>query len=293
MAMIGLKRDATITVERLSPALGVEIGNIDLGSAAEDDELIDELRSLLLRHKVLFFREQNITPAQHVAFARRFGELEVHPVYPHHPDHPELTMLRSDRKWRARENIFHSDVSFRDTPSLGSVLRCVECPDVGGDTIWVNMVAAYEQLPQTVKDRINGLMAMHDFDHAFGAYLPPEKRAELNRLNPPQEHPVVRTHPQTGEKILYVNQVFTTHFSNFNPPDGFRVGSDFTIEANLLMNYLLQQAAIPEFQVRLRWRPNTIAFWDNRSTQHYAIQDYYPEPRSMVRATIVGDRPFG
>ena len=194
MAEIGQKHDAMITVEKVSPA------------AAEDDELVAELRNLLLQHKVLFFfRDQEITPAQQVALAQRFGPLEIHPVYPHHPDHPELALLVSDHARKARENIFHSDVSFRTTPSLGSVLRCVECPSVGGDTIWVNMVAAYERLPQTIKDRIDSLMAMHDFDHAFGALLPPEKRSEFNRLYPPQEHPVVRTHPETGEKLLYVN----------------------------------------------------------------------------------------
>jgi taurine dioxygenase len=291
MAEIGQKHDAIITVEKVSPTLGVEIGNINFAAAAEDDELVAELRNLLLQHKVLFFPDQEITPAQQVALARRFGPLEIHPVYPHHPDHPELALLVSDHARKARENIFHADVSFRTTPSLGSVLRCVECPSVGGDTIWVNMVAAYERLPQTIKDRIDSLMAMHDFDHAFGALLPPEKRSEFNRLYPPQEHPVVRTHPETGEKLLYVNQAFTTHFSNYVSDPGLRVGSDFAIEANVLMNYLLQQAAIPEYQVRLRWRPNTVAFWDNRATQHYAIQDYYPGRRSMMRATIVGDRP--
>ncbi len=280
-----------LTVERLSPALGAEIYGIDLADAARDDALIAEIRALLLQHKVLFFRDQDITPAQHVAFARRFGELEIHPVYPHHAEHPELVLLDRDYQKAARENIFHTDVSWRATPSLGSVLRCVECPAVGGDTIWVDMAAAYERLPQSVKDRIDGLLAMHDIAHAFGARLTREERAELSRRYPPQEHPVVRTHPETGARILYVNQAFTTHFSNYLSAAEIRSGSDFTLEANALMNYLLQQAAIPEYQVRMRWRPNTIAFWDNRATQHYAVADYQPAVRRMMRATIIGDRP--
>jgi taurine dioxygenase len=280
-----------LTVDRLAPALGAEIGGVDLAVAAEDDALIAEIRELLLRHKVLFFRDQDITPAQHVAFARRFGELEVHPVYPHHPDHPELVLLDRDDAKAARENIFHTDVSWRETPSLGSVLRCVECPAVGGDTIWVDMAAAYERLPQPIKDRIADLLAMHDIAHAFGGRLPRAERAELSRRYPPQEHPVVRTHPETGAKILYVNQAFTTHFSNYVACAEIRVGSDLAIEANALMNYLLQQAAIPEYQVRLRWRPDTVAFWDNRATQHYAIADYRPAVRRMMRSTICGDRP--
>ncbi len=284
-------RTGALAVERPSPTLGAEIGGVDFAVVAEDEALIAEIRALLLRHKVLFFRDQRITPAQHVAFARRFGALEIHPVYPHHPDHPELVLLDRDYSKSARENIFHTDVSWRETPSLGSILRCVECPAVGGDTIWVDMVAAYERLPQAIKDRIDGLMAMHDIAHAFGGRLSREERAELSRRYPPQEHPVVRVHPETGAKILYVNQAFTTHFSNYIAAAEIRVGSDFTLEANALMSYLLQQAAIPEYQVRLRWRPDTVAFWDNRATQHYAVADYHPAVRRMMRATIVGDRP--
>jgi alpha-ketoglutarate-dependent taurine dioxygenase len=285
------ERSHAIAIDRVSPALGAEIGGVDLASAAEDDARIVEIRALLLQHKVLFFRDQDITPGQHVAFARRFGELEVHPVYPHHPDHPELVLLDRDTAKAARENIFHTDVSWRETPSLGSILRCVECPAMGGDTIWVDMVAAYEALPQRVKERIGGLLAMHDIAHAFGGKVPRDERAALARRYPPQEHPVVRTHPETGAKILYVNQAFTTHFSNYTAAGELRVGSDFALEANALMAYLMQQAAIPEYQVRLRWRPNTIAFWDNRATQHYAVADYHPAVRRMMRATIIGDRP--
>jgi len=282
----------SMTIEPLSPALGAEIGNIDLETASEDPELIRQIRAALLQYKVLFFREQDISAKAHVEFARSFGELEIHPVLKHHADFPELVLLDRTDARPANENIFHSDVTWRETPSMGSVLRCHECPPVGGDTIWVNMALAYEKLPERVRELCEGLLAVHDIGTAFAGTWSQEKRAALNREYPPQEHPVVRTHPETGEKILFVNQGFTTHFANFLSKRERNIGADFSLEANRFMNYLMSQAAIPEFQVRLRWRANTIAFWDNRATQHYAVQDYFPAVRRMARATIIGDKPF-
>jgi taurine dioxygenase len=282
---------SSLKVERMAPALGAEVSNVSLANAVEDDDLFAEIRSLLLQHKVLFFRDQDISPATHVAFARRFGKLEDHPIAPSHPDHPELLLLYRDKQKRSYENTWHSDATWRAEPPFGSVLRCVSCPEVGGDTMWANMALAYERLPDDVKQRIASLRAKHSIEHSFGGYMSPEERARLSAANPMVEHPVVRTHPETGQKILYVNQAFTTHFVNYPSSTDVRFGQDFTIEANTLMNYLLRQAEIPEFQVRLRWRPNTVALWDNRSTQHYAIHDYYPALRQMMRATIVGDRP--
>jgi len=244
-----------------------------------------------LKHRVLFFRDQDITPATHVAFARRFGPLEDHPVAPSHPDHPELLLLNRDTK-HSYENTWHCDATWRAKPPFGAVLRCVVCPEVGGDTIWANMVLAYERLPRHIQDRIANLRAKHSIEHSFGGGMPSEDRAALSEMYPMVEHPVVRTHPETNEKVLFVNQGFTTHFVNFHNTEDVRYGQDFTIEANNLLNYLIRQAEIPEYQVRLRWRPNTIAIWDNRATQHYAIHDFYPAERKMMRATIVGDRPF-
>jgi taurine dioxygenase len=282
---------SSLKVELVAPALGAEVSNVSLANAVEDDDLFAEIRSLLLQHKVLFFRDQDISPAAHVAFARRFGKLEDHPIAPSHPDHPELLLLYRDTQKRSYENTWHSDATWRAAPPFGSVLRCVICPEVGGDTMWANMALAYERLPENIKQRIDHLRAKHSIEHSFGGSMPAEERAKLSAANPMVEHPVVRRHPETGEKILFVNQGFTTHFVNFHNPEDVRFGQDFTIEANTLMNYLLRQAEIPEFQVRLRWRPNTFAVWDNRSTQHYAIHDYYPAVRRMMRATIVGDRP--
>ncbi|MBY0318500.1 MAG: TauD/TfdA family dioxygenase [Reyranella sp.] len=278
------------SVEPVSPALGAEVHGVDLETAAADPALIAAIRKALLEHKVLFFRDQDISPRAHVEFARAFGELEVHPVFRRHPDHDELALLDRGSRRPANENIFHADTTWRERPSMGSILRCVECPPVGGDTIWANMALAHARLPERLKSICEGLYAMHDIAHSFGGDYTVEKRRELSREFPAQEHPVVAVHPETGEKILNVNQGFTTHFTNYTQKRERGIGADFAIEANKLMNYLFSQAAQPEFQVRLRWRPNTIAFWDNRATQHYAVQDYYPATRRMARVTVVGDR---
>ncbi|WP_213306916.1 TauD/TfdA dioxygenase family protein [Paraburkholderia sacchari] len=280
----------SLSVEPIAPSIGVEIGNIDLTAPLDDDQYA-ALRAALLEHKLLVFRDQDITAEQQVAFARRFGELEVHPVFPHHPDHPELVVLGGDGKIPGRENIYHSDVSWRARPSMGSMLRCLECPKVGGDTIWVNMAAAYAKLPDATRNALEGLFAVHDLLPAFGTRMTPEEREARRAAFPPATHPVVRTHPETGERVLYVNEAFTTHLVNYMEKNEVRFGFDFRLAEMDLLQYLFRQAAAPEYQVRLKWRPNTIAFWDNRSTQHYAIQDYFPARRRMLRATIIGDVP--
>ncbi|RZL70316.1 MAG: taurine dioxygenase, partial [Rhodococcus sp. (in: high G+C Gram-positive bacteria)] len=183
------------------------------------------------------------------------------------------------------------DATWRENPPMGCVLRCVETPPIGGDTIWVNMALAYEKLPEQVKKQIDGLRARHSIEASFGAAQPPEKRQALHQRFPDAEHPVVRTHPETGEKILFVN-AFATHFVNYHTPENIRYGIDYAPGSSNLLNYLISQASIPEYQVRWRWTKNSVAIWDNRSTQHYAVQDYWPAVRKMERAGIVGDRPF-
>jgi taurine dioxygenase len=177
------------------------------------------------------------------------------------------------------------------SPPFGCVLRCIECPPVGGDTMWANMVLAYEKLPEHVKSQIAGLRARHSIEASFGAAMPIEKRLALKAQFPDAEHPVVRTHPETGEKVLFVN-AFATHFTNFHTPEYVRVGQDYAPGASQLLQYLISQAFIPEYQVRWRWKPNSMAMWDNRSTQHYAVMDYPPCHRKMERAGIIGDKPF-
>jgi taurine dioxygenase len=282
-----------IRVEPLTCAIGAELKGVNLGEAARSDALFADVKALLLQHKVLFLRDQDITRAEHVAFARRFGELEDHPVAGSDPENPGLVRIyKSPEQPNDRyENSWHSDGTWRDKPAMGAVLRCVECPPVGGDTMWANMALAYENLPAQVKTQIAGLRARHSIEATFGAAMSAEKRLALKAQYPDAEHPVVRTHPETGEKLLFVNG-FTTHFTNFHNPANVRVGQDFTQGTSTLLQYLISQAMIPEYQVRWRWQPNSVAIWDNRVTQHYAVMDYPPCHRKMERAGIVGDAPF-
>jgi taurine dioxygenase len=290
-------RRHSIKVELCTPAIGAELSNISLADAALDADAIAEIRALWLKHKVLFFRDQDITPMQQQIFAQQFAELESHPLAPSHPEADKLLMLYRNLdpskpkgfvEKASRENIWHADVTFKKAPPRGAVLRCELGPDTGGDTIWSNMVMAYEKLPDAIKQRIDGLYAKHDAEHAFGAQMPTEDRLAMAAKNPAAEHPVVLTHPETGEKVLYVNTVFTTHFSNFYNFEDIRYGQDFMPEAHHLMNYLTSQAEIPEYQVRLKWRTNTVAMWDNLLVQHYAVADYGNAPRKMLRATLTG-----
>jgi taurine dioxygenase len=285
--------NSTPRVEPLTCAIGAEVGNVNLGVASRDSGLMAEIRALLLKHKVLFFRDQDFTRTEHVAFARHFGELEDHPVLGSDPDHPGLVRIYKtpDKPNDRYENSWHTDATWREKPPFGCVLRCIECPDVGGDTMWVNMALAYERLPEHIKTQIAGLRARHSIEATFGAAMPIEKRHALKAQFPDAEHPVVRTHPETGEKVLFVN-AFTTHFTNFHTPENVRFGQDYSPGASQLLNYLISQALIPEYQVRWRWKNNSVAFWDNRATQHYAVMDYPPCHRKMERAGIIGDTPY-
>jgi taurine dioxygenase len=283
----------SLQVEPLAAWIGAELKNVSLADAARDDDLFAEIKSLLLKHRVMFLRDQEISRADHVAFARRFGELEDHPVIGSDPDNPGLVRIYKDLASPAEhyENGWHSDASWREIPQMGAVLRCIECPEAGGDTIWANMVKAYEDLPQAIKDQIASLRARHSIEYTFGAVMPIEQRLALKARYPDAEHPVVRTHPETGEKVLFVSG-FATHFTNFHTPANVRYGADFAPGASDLLRYLVSRAAIPEYQVRWRWRPNSVALWDNRATQHYAVQDYWPAVRKMERAGIIGDRTY-
>ena len=280
-------------VEPLTCSIGAELSGVQLGDASRSDDLFAEIRTLLLQHKVLFLRDQHMTRAEHVTFARRFGELEDHPVVGSDPEHPGLVRIYKtpEAPPDRYENAWHTDATWRVKPPMGCVLRCVECPPVGGDTMWANMALAYENLPAHVKSQIAPLRARHSIEASFGAAMPIEKRLALKAQFPDAEHPVVRTHPETGEKVLFVNG-FTTHFSNFHTPANVRFGQDAVPGAADLLRYLITQVYIPEYQVRWRWKPNSVAIWDNRSTQHYAVMDYAPCHRKMERAGIMGDTPF-
>ncbi|QEZ43109.1 TauD/TfdA dioxygenase family protein [Cupriavidus oxalaticus] len=280
-------------VQQLTCALGAELSGVNLADAVRDDGLFAEIRALLLQHRVLFLRDQKFSRAEHVAFASRFGELEDHPVAGSDPEHPGLVRIYKtpDQPNDRYENAWHSDTTWREAPQFGAVLRCVECPPVGGDTMWANMALAYERLPDHIKTEIADLRARHSIEASFGAAMPIEKRLALKAQYPDAEHPVVRTHPDTGEKVLYVN-AFTTHFTNYHTAGRVRFGQDANPGASDLLRYLVSQAYIPEYQVRWRWAPDSVAIWDNTATQHYAVMDYPPCHRKMERAGIIGTRPY-
>jgi taurine dioxygenase len=280
-------------IEKLTCSIGAELSDVNLAEAVTNDDLFGAIRAALLAHKVLFLRDQDIARADHVAFARRFGDLESHPVAGSHPDHPDLVCIYKDENSPPDhyENAWHCDATWRDAPPMGAVLRCVACPPVGGDTMWANMARVYDDLPEHVKHTIAPLKARHSIEASFGARMSEDKRHALKAQYPDAEHPVVRTHPETGEKVLFVNS-FATHFTNYHTAENVRYGQDAVPGAALLLQYLIGRAQVPEYQVRWRWQPNSMAIWDNRCTQHYAVMDYPPCVRQMERAGIIGDRPY-
>jgi len=264
----------------LGATVGAELRGIELGPDLSD-EVITEIRQALMDYKVIFFRDQpQLTAAGHVAFAQRFGKLEVHPFIRANDEHPELVRFEKSPDVGGYENGWHSDVSWRETPSMGAVLRAVDVPPSGGDTLSCDMYSAYEGLDETTRDAIDDLIAVHDYSQVFGIVIPADKKAEMRAKYPPVEHPVVRTHPETGRKLLYVNRFFVHHI----------VGLERD-ESDQLIDKLSRRAEVVEYQCRFRWEPHSVAFWDNRAVQHYAASDYWPARRVMERASIIGDRP--
>jgi taurine dioxygenase len=267
----------TITVDKLTPVIGAEIGGIDLGASLSDRQL-DEIHRALVENLVIFFRDQTFSPQQHLAFGRRFGDLHVHPAAPHEAGIPELMKIHADKDSpRANGEGWHTDVSCDPEPPMGTILHIRRCPPKGGDTLFASMYAAYEALSDRMKTYLQGLTATHDGEHVYRGLFDgqPEKQ-----LYPRAEHPVIRTHPVTGKKALYVNRGFTTRITGI-PVD----------ESDGILRYLCEHMENPLFQCRFRWQPNSVAFWDNRCTQHRALWDYWPHTRSGYRVTIKGEKP--
>ena len=270
----------TISVRPLTPAIGAEIGGIDL-SQPLDELTLAEVRRAFLDHLVIFFRDQHLTPEQHLAFGRLFGELHVHPAAPSEPGHPELMIIAADENSsRANGETWHTDVSCDSEPPMGSILYIREIPPLGGDTLFANMYAAYEALSDRMKAHLEGLAALHDGEHVYRGLYSDLGVADRPSY-PRSKHPVVRTHPETGRKALYVNTGFTTRILGV-PPD----------ESDALLRYLYRHIEHPAFQCRFRWTAGAIAFWDNRCAQHHAIWDYWPARRYGNRVTVKGDKPF-
>jgi taurine dioxygenase len=271
-------------VEACAPVIGAEIRGVDL-TAPIDDELHAELHRALLEWKVLFFRDQRLERDQQRAFAESWGELERHPFFTYvHPDQDEADVVRlaKDAERGGAENEWHADLTWHERPSFGAVLRAVEVPALGGDTLWADAGAAYDGLPAAVRARIDDLVAVHDWRSTFGLAMPPADLAALHEQFPPVHHPIVRVHPETGRRTLFVNAFFTDHVVGLSRD-----------ESDDLLRLLYRQFTRPEYQCRFRWTPGSVAFWDNRACAHYASSDYAPQRRVMDRISIAGDRPFG
>jgi taurine dioxygenase len=271
-------------IEPIGPTIGAELHGIDF-SRALDPQTFRRLEQALWDHKVIYARHQDMTPAQQVALGRLFGELEVHPFRPE-GEFPEVLVLDNHKDNPVLStDVWHSDTTFRERPTKYSILRCLIIPAAGGDTLWADMCAAYEGLSADMRRLIDGLSAVHDFMNfrrLFTRSDEDQKRLrEMERKFPNPTHPVVRTIADTGKTALYVNPQFTKQIVGMSED-----------ESRALLAFLFEQTHIPEYQFRLRWKPGTIVFWDNRSTQHYAVNDYYPNRRRMERIAVVGDRPI-
>ncbi|WP_202301449.1 taurine dioxygenase [Dryocola clanedunensis] len=275
-----------VNIVPLGPYIGGLVSGVDLTRSLSDNQF-EQLYHALIRHQVLFFRDQAITPQQQRALAMRFGDLHIHPVYPHAEGVEEIIVLDTHDDNPPDNDNWHTDVTFIETPPAGAILAAKTLPETGGDTLWTSGIAAYEALSEPFKRLLSGLEAEHDFRKSFPEYKHTGSEAEHQRWreavikNPPLNHPVVRTHPVSGRQALFVNEGFTTRIVDLTQK-----------ESDALLAFLFAHVTKPEFQVRWRWQENDIAIWDNRVTQHYANTDYLPARRIMHRATILGDKPF-
>jgi taurine dioxygenase len=280
-----LEKVSGLTLTRLTPTIGAVVEGLRIGDSLDESQF-EAIQTALVQHHVLFFRDQALTPVQHRDFAARFGQLHVHPIYPHHPEAPEVIVLDSDVVDLQDNAIWHTDVTFTERPPMGSVLVARVLPDVGGDTLWASNSAAYDALSPALQEFLLPLTATHNIVQSFpaerfGAGREANERLEAaKRKNPPVTHPVIRTHPVSKRRGLFVQPGFTTHINDLS-----------AAESRAILNFLYQHSVKPEFTVRWKWREGDVAFWDNRNTLHYANDDYRPARRVMNRATIIGDRP--
>ena len=271
-------------VKPIAAALGAELHGVDLCQDLSSD-VYAEIRRLLIEHQVIFFRDQDISSAQHKALAESFGPVQTHPAYETVDGFPEITILESTADKPSKIEVWHSDMTFRKHPPLGSVLRSKICPPKGGDTMWASMTAAYDALSPGMQNFLSELSAEHDFSYGFKESLAEpggrERLAQAVADNPPVIHPVIRTHPETGKKVIFVNSLFTTRILELSRE-----------ESQTVLNFLYDHITTPEFSCRFNWKPNSIAIWDNRSTQHKPVNDYFPAHRMLHRVVIDGDKPY-
>ena len=271
----------TIEVTPLTARIGAEISGVDLAQPLGNRQF-QEVHDALMAHQVVFFRDQALPVERHKAFGRLFGELHIHPGSPPPPGHPEILIVHADKdSKRVAGEKWHSDVSCDAEPPMGSILHLWTVPEAGGDTLFSSMYAAYDGLSDRMKAYLEGLTATHAGEHVYRGRYNDRDHDDSGRVYPRASHPVVRTHPVTGRKALYVNRTFTTHIDGL-PRE----------ESAAVLDFLWSHCEKPDYQVRFKWRPHSIAFWDNRCVQHLAIWDYYPQVRSGYRVTVKGDRPF-
>lgn len=270
--------EASLKATPCAGALGAEISGIDLGEPL-GETTFSALKTALLEHEVLFFRDQPMSPEAHALLANKFGKPQLHEAYPHVEGFPQLTILENDEANPSKIEMWHTDMTFRPHPPIGSILHGVVIPEKGGDTLFASMSAAYEGLSDKMQSFVSGLTAIHDFSFGFKESLEEpggrERLAQMVADNPPVEHPVVRIHPESGKKGLYVNSLFTVRIKDMKEK-----------ESRALLDFLFEHAVTPEFTCRFRWQPNSVAFWDNRITQHKPVNDYWPQHRKMQRITI-------
>ncbi len=276
----------TIIAKPIASALGAIVQGIDLTEI--NDHQCAQLKSLLHQYQVLFFRQQNLTPASQAELAGKFGRLHLHPIYPKVDAHPEILILDTALNDLRDNATWHTDVTFIDTPPLGSILRAIQVPEFGGDTLWASSSAAYKGLSKPLQQFLDPLFAEHDIQLSFPEErfsASPQAKEQLVKArndHPPVSHPVVRVHPETGKKGLFVTPGFTRRILGLSP-----------LESRTILDFLFAHSTQPEYSVRWQWQQNDVVFWDNRITQHYACNDYLPQRRIMHRATILGDKPFG
>ena len=271
-------------VRKAAGALGAYVNGVSIAEAAVNTALFEHLRALALEHQVLFFRGQHVEPVEFQAFARRFGPVLGHPAYPRVPGARDVQILESTPEAPSKIEEWHSDMTFSATPPTLTLLHGQIIPEYGGDTLWASAVAAHAALSEPMRRLLGSLRAVHDFRHGFRESLGEpggEKRlAGAIAKNPPVSHPVIRTHPETGARAIYVNPLFTTHIEGLT-----------AAESRGVLDFLYRHTVAPEFTVRLSWEPHTVVIWDNRAVQHKPVNDFHPQHRKLHRVTIAGDRP--
>jgi taurine dioxygenase len=283
---VATQAGTTLEIRPLKPNIGAEVRGLDLREALAAPAL-EALNQALAEHGVLVFHDQDMTVEQQMAFGRCFGDLSVHPFSAHLAEHPEVIVLDyTAENPPSLTDIWHSDETFRAEPPMATMLYAKIVPALGGDTLFANMAAAYEGLSAPMQGLLDGLEAVHDFKPFRTLFSHSEahrkKLHELEDQYPNVAHPVVRIHPVSGAKVLFVNPQFTLYIQGMKAD-----------ESRALLDVLFRQASVPEYQLRLEWRRHTVALWDNRLVQHYAVHDYYPQRRRLERVTIKGDRPVG